>query len=257
MVGTFDGVRQVEHSGSTAGYRAHLARYPDQHVSVAVLCNVDTANATQAAHAVARVYLGDRARQPDTPRPAYTLTADDLQRLAGSYRDRTTGVPVTIVALNGGLVVGRGQSDGLTVQRREPLVPMSASEFVTSDGRRWTFDQSGAARVVDTHGTADEYEHVAIFTPTPAQLAEYAGVYTSDEAETLLTVAVQGERLVVKRRPDTVIPLTPAYLDAFDAGPLGLVVFRRDATRITALSVVQDRVWNLRFDKHARGNSEY
>jgi len=34
---TYKGVRQVDHSGSTAGYRADLARYPEQHLSVAVL----------------------------------------------------------------------------------------------------------------------------------------------------------------------------------------------------------------------------
>src|SRR5262249_14333443 len=55
----YRGVSEVGHSGSTAGYRAFLVRYPDQHVSVAVLCNAGNANATQYAHAVADAYLGD------------------------------------------------------------------------------------------------------------------------------------------------------------------------------------------------------
>jgi hypothetical protein len=53
----YRGVPEVSHSGSTAGYRAFLTRYPRQHVSVAVLCNAANANATQYAHAVAAVYL--------------------------------------------------------------------------------------------------------------------------------------------------------------------------------------------------------
>jgi CubicO group peptidase (beta-lactamase class C family) len=35
-VSSYDGVSEVSHSGATAGYRTFLARYPDQHVSLAV-----------------------------------------------------------------------------------------------------------------------------------------------------------------------------------------------------------------------------
>jgi hypothetical protein len=200
---------------------------------------------------VVRLYLGDRATNPGPPKPAYSLTAADLQRLAGVYRDRLTGVPVTIVASNGALQLGRGQSDGLNVQRAEPLVPMSASEFVTADGRRWTFAPSGSARVVDAHGTVDDFEHVAEWKPTAPQLAGYAGTYHSDEAETTLVVEVQGDTLVVKRRPDTVIKLLPVYTNAFSAGSLGHVIFRRGG-----LSVVQDRVWDMRFNKAGAATSQ-
>jgi hypothetical protein len=49
------------------------------------------------------------------------------------------------------------------------------------------------------------------------------------------------------RRPDTRIRLTLVYKDAFNAPGLGVVIFRRDAAgRVAALSVVQDRVWDLR-----------
>src|SRR5205823_3922504 len=57
FVGTHNGVREVYHSGSTAGYSAFLTRFPDQHLSVAVLCNATSAQATQDAHAVADLYL--------------------------------------------------------------------------------------------------------------------------------------------------------------------------------------------------------
>ena len=79
-------------------------------------------------------------------------------------------------------------------------------------------------------------------------LAELAGDYASDEAETTLTVAVEDGSLVVKRRPDTKLALTPIYADVFRSNDLGLVMFRRNAAgRATELSVVQDRVWDLRF----------
>ena len=39
QIGRYKGVREVGHSGSTAGYRAHLNRFPESRTSVAVLCN--------------------------------------------------------------------------------------------------------------------------------------------------------------------------------------------------------------------------
>ena len=40
FVGTYRGLRFVDHGGSWGGYRAQLLRFPDQHFSVACLCNV-------------------------------------------------------------------------------------------------------------------------------------------------------------------------------------------------------------------------
>ena len=58
FVGTYQGLREVSHSGATAGYRAWLSEYPERKLAVAVLCNVSSGNATQYAHAIADIYLG-------------------------------------------------------------------------------------------------------------------------------------------------------------------------------------------------------
>ena len=259
----YKGVRQVDHSGSTAGYRADLARYPDQHLSVAVLCNVTSGNATQAGRAVADLFLGlpaeasakagDRLKAPAQPVATYTLTAADLDRLAGLYRHTTTGVPLTISRGTDGLRIEREQADASNPnaeQRDIALVAVSASRLVTATRQTWEFDDRGGrggARMTDAFGTVDEYERVPPVKPTADQLKEVAGTYVSDEAETMLTVALSGESLVIKRRPDTTLRLTPIYADAFNAPQLGLVIVRRDGGRVTGLSVVQDRVWDLRF----------
>ena len=89
----YRGVPEVSHSGSTAGYRAYVSRYPAQHLSVAVLCNAGDANATQYAHSVAETYLGaalkpDAATTPAAPAapamPAVPTTAA-VAALAGTY----------------------------------------------------------------------------------------------------------------------------------------------------------------------------
>ena len=239
MVGTYKGVRQIDHSGSTAGYRAHLARYPDQHLSVAVLCNVSSGAATQYARNVAEVYLAGKL-QPDAVKPSHTLTPDESTRLAGLYRDIGRGTPTTIVR----------DETGLRVQGGPVLVPLSATTFTTATHQKWEFDGPLRLRVTDAFGTVDMLERVETVKAIDQKgRAAYVGTYASDEIETVLTVATDGDTLVIRRRPDTTIKLTPVYADAFRAGEgLGFVIFRRDRSgRVTSLSVVQDRVWDLRF----------
>jgi CubicO group peptidase (beta-lactamase class C family) len=220
FVGAYKGVREVYHSGSTAGYQAFLTRFPDQRVSVAVLCNSSNAQATQYAHAVADVYLADRLK---TAAPEAPLTAAQLQQAAGMYRSTMSGLAIVVGAERG---------------ERDPL-----------RGRKWSFDGRGAT-ATDQYGTVETFERVEPAKPTAAQLQPLVGVYTSDEAETTLTAAVERGALVLKQRPDTTIALTPLYADAFRAGSLGTVIFRRDAGgRVNGFSVVQDRVWNLRFER--------
>jgi len=167
----YKGVPEVSHSGSTAGYRAFLTRFPEQHLSIAVLCNAGDANATALAHAVSDLFLGDALR-PNSP--------------------AATALPET-----------RGPTFGL--------------------------------------------QRDAAFQPAAADLAQYAGTYTSDEVETVVTVAVEKGGLVLTRRPGTTIPLRPHSRDRFEAGGLGLLTFHRTADQVTEFGVTQDRVWDLRF----------
>jgi hypothetical protein len=121
---------------------------------------------------------------------------------------------------------------------------------LTDSGDALELDARGL-RHTDAFGTVEELGRAQPPAYTDDQLAALAGTYTSDEAETVLTAAIENHALVLKRRPDTTIKLTPASAGAFTADHgLGTVVFRHDANgRATELSVVQDRVWDLRFTK--------
>jgi hypothetical protein len=243
-VGTRKGLREIAHSGSTAGYRAHLTRFPDHRVSVAVLCNVSSGNATQYTDAVADILLTDRQKPEAAPTPKHALTATESGAIAGLYRDRVTGESLTVTAVDGSIRVGGGAA----------LVAMSPTEFATASRQRWSFDPAGkTARMTDQYGTVDSYERVTAVTPTTAQLQELVGTYASDEAETTMSAVLDGGVLVLKRRPDTVIRLTPIYQDAFSGGGLGTVIFRRNAGRVSEMSISQDRVWDLRFVRRADG----
>jgi CubicO group peptidase (beta-lactamase class C family) len=165
MVRPYKGVPEVAHSGSTAGYRAHLTRFPDQKVSVAVLCNAGNAQATQYAMAVADMYL-----------------AGSLQQTPATNTNR-----------------GRPQA--------KP------------------------------------------YAPDPKDLAAYVGSYHSDEAEVAYEVALDGDALVIKRRPSTVWRLRPTAKDVFDAPPGDIAFIRGANGAVEQLSLRGSRVFDLRFER--------
>ena len=123
MIGSYKGLREVSHSGSTAGYRAFLTRFPDQHVSVAVLCNAGSANATAAARAVADLYLAGKTNDaaPGRPAPAenrgpltaftrddtYKPSAAELAEFAGTYVSDEIETTLTVEVRDGALVARR------------------------------------------------------------------------------------------------------------------------------------------------------
>jgi hypothetical protein len=203
MVLHYKGRHEISHSGTTAGYNAWLGRYPDQGLSVAVLCNSSAANGTQLGHAVADVFLGDA---PSAPATQSTGAATP-----GMYRSLRDHSVVQVTADS------RNEFSGDRMRVRSEM-----------DGGTW-------------------YERVEPWTPAPADLASLAGEYSSDEAEVTLRVALEHAKLVIHRRPDASIVLTPTYKDAFNSS-LGVVRFLRDSSgKVTGLSVSESRVWDLRF----------
>jgi len=235
-IGTYGGIREVAHSGATAAYRAYLSSYPDRQLAVAVLCNVSTASAPQLAHSVADLYLGVPSTTTTSTNGSSRVTPAD--GVAGLYRRASTGEPISIVR----------RGDELKIEPGPTLTAASGTRFTSPSGSRYEFG-ANALRVTDVYGTVDEYALVQGDQLKTRPLTDYAGTYESDEAETTLTATVEGGTLVLKRRPDSVIRLRPAYADAFDSS-LGFIRFRRSiGGQVTALSVTQDRVWEMIFSR--------
>jgi hypothetical protein len=237
-VSTLGRVRSVTHTGSTAGYRAFLGRYPDAALSVAILCNVSNANSGGLGASVARVYLGTAATDPPPPQ-GVAVPATSLAALAGLYADPVTGDPLTIVAQRGGIGTARGPA----------FIPLSPTEFQVGS-QRYVFEQRRGARPiihVEAWQYSDQrYEPAAEFDRA-TDLRQYEGEYHSEEAEATLRVRVENGALSVWQRPDRTRTLEPIYADAFDAGAW-IVRFRRDGRgSVSGLSLSLGRVYDMRF----------
>jgi hypothetical protein len=163
----------------------------------------------------------------------------DLDALAGLYRNIERGDTVRIA--RDGSALRAGEST--------PLVALSIRRFTDGDGTTIEFDGSGGGTMDEGTGALITLERVPIAQPDAGALAALAGDYVSDDAETTLTVRVRDGVLELTRRPDSVFRLTPLYTDAFECD-IGTILFRRDGHGTPVeLSVVRERVWDLRFKR--------
>ena len=100
FVEDYRGLHTVSHGGAWGGYRAELLRFPEQHFSVACLCNLGDAGPSRRAHQVADIYLGalmkpreSKAKENEgKEKPEITVGADQLKNLSGEYWSEELGV---------------------------------------------------------------------------------------------------------------------------------------------------------------------
>lgn len=232
---TVEGRAEVAHSGSTAGYRAWLARLPKDGLSVAVLCNRGDANPVQLGRKVVDAALGVSRPAP----VAAPTSADDLARLPGVYVDERTGGVMRIVAQDGALRV-RG-----TTASFQPTGP---GRYRTGEGVDLAFSGDGLTRR-GTDGEATIYRRVAPAAAIPADLAAIAGAYASSEAGALLVATVRGDRLTLHAadRPSNVEAAAPLYRDVFSVDGNLVRVLRAPDGKVTGLRFTGGRVHALDF----------
>jgi CubicO group peptidase (beta-lactamase class C family) len=242
-VGSYRGLHEVNHGGATAGYRAFLTRFPDERVSVAVLCNVTNVNTEALAHQTADVFLAGATPRPDPPRTV-RLSPDRLTALSGLYRNQRTLDPLRLEAAGGTLRMD-GSTELLPVSETEFVRPGSADRmiFIVGDGGRAT-----GMRLLDADGDTIRFEPMVAVSPPPDELRQYEGRFHSDEADATYTLTVTNGVLELRLRPHIVHPLTPVYADAFTTPSGRLVRFIRGASgRVEQMSFGMGRVRDLRF----------
>jgi CubicO group peptidase (beta-lactamase class C family) len=122
MVDSYRGLHTVSHGGAWAGYRAELLRFPEQHLSVACLCNLARINPSLLARRVADVYLGDRmtpandenvtaaGRAPRKVASSWSPSGNELAAFAGRYESAELETTYSFSVDSGKLILHRRRS---------------------------------------------------------------------------------------------------------------------------------------------------
>lgn len=240
-VDTYKGLKDISHGGSTAGYQTFLARYPDNKVSVGVLCNGTSPSAGGLAASITDEILGPFSPPPSQPE-GVKVPEEQLQKFVGVWRDEKTRMPSRFT-LEGGVLRFNGTS----------LRPMADGSFLVGSTRlEFKTDKEGrpvSGESVGSDGTVTRYFAEKEWTPSSAELAEIAGDWYSEEAQATFTFAVEGDKAFIVQRPIAKIPPQPLYKDHFSAQGF-IVWFTRDGSgKIDKLHAGGSRVRDMPFER--------
>lgn len=260
-IGTYRGLRRIQHGGADAGYRTMLAYYPEIDAGVVVLGNIGSFNTGQVANAVAETFFAEQMKpepmkleeveQDEVAAEGVTVAPDLLDAYAGHYVIEG-GPAVHLIREGDGLFA---QIEG---QPRFALVALADTLFrVDAPGMdiRVSFHREPDGRVErgTVHQNGDTpIQRVKPWSADAEALAAYEGRFYSPELETVYRLAVEDGHLVAKHRRHGAITLTPKQKDAFsgDVFFFGDVAFDRDETgAVTTMRVSNGRVRNLVFEK--------
>jgi CubicO group peptidase (beta-lactamase class C family) len=257
-IGTYKGLPIVDHAGADAGYRSDMIRFPEQHFSVAVLCNFADTDPSALAHQVADIVLAKDLRAPP-PAPAKdtataaAMTPEQMAAIAGMYWGREEDDFEKVQVKDGKLQMDIGRDEFHELKPFAPAhfhvanVPWGDKidiHFIPADaGKPSRLEQ------IFPGGKPQSYEAVAAFDPTATKLAEYTGAFVSQEIDPVYRISLQDGKLTLVRlrhKPDT---LWPAMQDAF-VGEIGTLRFTRDGNQqVSGFILDAGRVQNLQFTR--------
>lgn len=250
----YKGLNAVGHDGGGFGFKTSMNRFPEQKFTVICLCNSRNAPMDALADQVADIYLADQFKQSSAPASVTTqtpvkLTEQELVKFVGIYWNPITE-GLWMLSLKDGKLVDPGGGGSV-------LVPTGKNRFqVVGQPVELIFEtpREGVRPVrmqkVTRGGKPQVYEAVEAVAPTPAQLAEYAGDYSSDETGSTYTFVIQEGKLMLRRKNAKNIPLTPTFADNFWNDEFGYIKFTRDQqNKVNGLLLTGGWIRRLRFNK--------
>jgi len=205
-ISSYKGLKDVSHGGATAGYQTFLARYPDNKISVGVMCNGTSPGAGEIAANITDEIFGPF---PATSRiePA-NITEDELKKYVGLWRNEKTHFPGRFVIENGVPRWSGGK-----------LIPQGSGQFMGGNSKLvFALDKAGkpmSAEIIDQGGEVTRFIAEPAWTPTPEELASITGDWFSEEAGARFTVAIDSGKVFIKQRPTMSLQLQPLYKDHF------------------------------------------
>jgi CubicO group peptidase (beta-lactamase class C family) len=256
QVDRYRGLRRVRHGGDSYGYHANLVRFPDQHTTIALLCNSEGIDQYTLSRKVIDIVLEDAFTQPPDedgssggPLPA--------ERFAGHYFASSLKEVVDVTVENGEPVLK-------LLYLSLPLVAKGPTTFslqgFANSVVEFKVPEGGQAQSVNIVVEKEDVDDTPIvgkrFTPViAASLESYAGSFQSPELGVSWKLSLDNGRLTLEN--------TPALAALPVAGPLsggtepdsfystaGFLQFTRDASgQVNGFNLSINGQLDYRFDR--------
>jgi CubicO group peptidase (beta-lactamase class C family) len=234
QVDSYRRLRRVRHGGDWVGYHSNLVRFPDQHTSVALMCNSEGIDQYELSTKVIDIVLEDVFTQPKPEDPPPTPSLP-IERFVGQYYSSSHQQIFDIVVEDGVLLL---KLHYIVL----PLIAKGPTTFYLDDipNSLVEFGVSGAAPAQSLTFIIDLDEpdlppvRASRFAPVTAPVpSAFVGTYSSRELGVSWELAAVDGQLAVKDGPAFAAlplagPLSPANQTDAYFGAAGLLRFTRD-----------------------------
>jgi CubicO group peptidase (beta-lactamase class C family) len=262
----YRGLTAIESSGGDQGIASKVARFPDQHFAVAVLCNEDNfvmggmsrVNLDALTNGIADIYLADLlgpadpATQTEQPAKPVKLSDAELSEKTGLYKIGGVDYPVLMSVDHGRLVLRSYYGDDFDFE----LMPVGVNRFLLRGSLLFEFIPATSGRSKGWHvgegKDARDWELVT-FTPPQTENRSYAGEYRSEEIAATYTIDARNSALVLRSPWGSDITVAPFSKDVFVGDFVGIVKFSRDSGGVvTGFTLNRENARGVRFDRVRR-----
>ena len=238
-VSTYNGIKEISHSGGTAGYQTYLARFPEKKFSVAAMCNGFPPSAGDIVHGVIDEIFGPFAA-PAEQTAAIAVVEDQLKKYVGTWRSEKTRNVNQVTLDKGQLKLNGG-----------PLKPIADETFMLGD-RKVKFSTNkdgmpGVMEITNTDGSIIRLLSAADWKPTAGELNDFAGDWYSEEAQSRISITIENGNPFLALRPVIHFQLKPVYKDAFTTQGFIAWFVRDKSGKVTELHVGGPRMRNMLF----------
>lgn len=246
-IGSYRGLRIVHHSGSFAGFRAQMIRFPEQKFTVICLANLSSINPTRLAKEVADIYLAEYLMK--TVKIKFIeLPVNILRGYVGVFRDENGFTCKTYI-----------ENNILTLEfyeRKIKLKPTSKNKFKSIDSpiqlnvEFKRIDDEPLKLILRIEDRKPQiYKAIKPVTPTTSQLREYVGQYYSDELRVTYKIELENGELKFKHKNAPKKPLTPTIKDEFTVGYYTIKFIRDGEGKVSGFNLNTTRSRNVAFIK--------
>jgi CubicO group peptidase (beta-lactamase class C family) len=252
-----DGFKFFWHGGSAAGYKSVLGRFPEQGLSIAIMCN--SGDGTDRVAFARRIFdLFVPATDPkaaEAKAPAATAdgggsVGSDLNSRAGLFFSESAGDPLRLVVQGGRLRVANGPALVPVAQDRFRCLG-AVLDFMSGDEFELRFMSHDGFELKSMEGRTTRYRRAQPYAHTPDDLKAFAGRYESTEIGTIFQIEPKGDGLQVRleHTPSRSLELKPVDRDTFQIARM-TVRFQRDKDgKVVSLGYSNPLIRNVKFTR--------
>jgi hypothetical protein len=262
----YRGLTTIEGSGGDQGIASKVARFPDKHLAIAVLCNEDNSvmggmsrvDLDALTNGIADIYLADAlspaeaAAQTASPSTPVKLSDAELSEKTGLYKIGGVDYPVRMSVDHGRLLLRSYYGDDFDFE----LTPVGVNRFLFRNSVLFEFVPATPGRPKGWHvgeGKDARDWQLVTFAPPATEIRSYAGEYRSEEISATYTVEARDSALVVRSPWGSDIPIAPFSKDVFVGDYVGIVKFSRDSRGVvTGFTLNRETARGVRFDRVRR-----